>query len=377
MDREKAARNKKHTLQFQITLVVGIVLVFICAVLTVNSIYSADKNYGGLAELELHNFANDIDPDTMMEDEVTFADRLKAFSIQGVLVMLGAIGVSLVFIYWITGKMMRPLYRLTDSICRINEENLHQRLEGSAPTEEVSQLTESFNSMMDRLEKSFQVQRCFAANAAHELKTPLAAIKASLQVLQMDEHPEYAEYEEFTRDMEPCLERLVKTVDGLMFLASDTRETEDEKVRLKELLLQIKDQLDAKAGERQITIEVGGEEETVLGSPTLLYRGFYNLVENAVKYNVAGEKVWISIQQEMGRTAVEIADTGLGITPRDREFIFDAFYCADRSRSQKIEGTGLGLSIVKMIFDKFGCDIRVSGREEKGTKFTVLFPEET
>ena len=334
--------KKIRTLQFQITLVVGILLVAVSIILTVNSIYSANNYYGLLQDYEGESIellpeiaASEAiyDPEMIEEDKVTFADMMISFSVQGLVVMFVTIAASLLIVYWITGKMLRPLYRLTDSIRIIDEKHLHKRLEKVPSTEEIDQLTRSFNSMMDRLEESFLVQKRFAANAAHELKTPLAVMKTGLQVLKIDDEPSLEDYEEVTDGMEQSLDRLINTVNSLMFLADEGLAEEFESNSLGELLETAVQQLAGKAEEKKVSVYMQCGDSSVIGSQTLLYRMFYNIIENAIKYNKEGGEIYVKAEQTDQTVTVQIKDTGVGMEPEDIKYIFDAFYRADKSRS--------------------------------------------
>lgn len=378
--------KKIRTLQFQITLVVGILLVAVSIILTVNSIYSANNYYGLLQDYEGESIellpeiaASEAiyDPEMIEEDKVTFADMMVSFSVQGLVVMFVTIAASLLIVYWITGKMLRPLYRLTDSIRIIDEKHLHKRLEKVPSTEEIDQLTRSFNSMMDRLEESFLVQKRFAANAAHELKTPLAVMKTGLQVLKIDDEPSLEDYEEVTDGMEQSLDRLINTVNSLMFLADEGLAEEFESNSLGKLLETAVQQLAGKAEEKKVSVYMQCGDSSIIGSQTLLYRMFYNIIENAIKYNKEGGEIYVKAEQKDQTVTVHIKDTGVGMEPEDIKYIFDPFYRADKSRSQQIQGSGLGMSIVKLIVGRCRGDIRIESEPDAGTTVEVQLPVNT
>lgn len=378
--------KKIRTLQFQLTLVVGILLVAVSIILTVNSIYSANNYYGLLQDYEGESIellpeiaASEAiyDPELIEEDKVTFADMMISFSVQGLVVMFVTIAASLLIVYWITGKMLRPLYRLTDSIRIIDEKHLHKRLEKVPSTEEIDQLTRSFNSMMDRLEESFLVQKRFAANAAHELKTPLAVMKTGLQVLKIDDEPSLEDYEEVTDGMEQSLDRLINTVNSLMFLADEGLAEEFESNSLGKLLETAVQQLAGKAEEKKVSVYMQCDDSSIIGSQTLLYRMFYNIIENAIKYNKEGGEIYVKTEQKDHAVTVQIKDTGVGMEPEDIKYIFDPFYRADKSRSQQIQGSGLGMSIVKLIVGRCRGDIRIESEPDAGTTVEVQLPVNT
>lgn len=394
--------KKRYSLQWQLTVMSGIILTLACVILTANSIYNARHYYGGWLEAMIEEgvygneaggtgqyreaeYTDAYDPSLIKEDKVTLMDTMRSFSVQGIFVMAGVLVVSLLFIYWLTGKMLRPLHTLTDTICRIDEENLNERLEGYEGSREVRQLTKSFNSMMERLENSFQIQKRVAANAAHELKTPLAVMKSSLQVLEMDEEPAEEDYREFAQDIKLSLERLILTVDSLLFLAKEQVEAK-ETICLEEVLKQVAADLMVRAQERHVNLKLDCGPQKITGSHTLIYRGFYNIIENAIKYNKPQGEVLIEtgeLTDKSGGPAhtglnephvyVSVRDTGTGIAKEDIPYIFDAFYRGDKSRSQAVSGAGLGLSIVRQIFDNSSAKIQVSSEVGKGTEIKVIF----
>lgn len=367
--------RKKRTLQFQITLSMGILLVIVCAVLTANSIYSASRNYGDFHKLmaEIPDGTMTVDPNTYNVDTVTFADAMHNFSAQGLAVMAGVILVALILTYWLTGRLIRPLGELTGAICKIDEENLHERVDVKTSTREVEALSKSFNSMLDRLEASFKIQKRFAANAAHELKTPLAVIKSSLQVLELDEQPALEDYAEFTNDTRQCLDQLIKTVDSLLFLANEHADGSDGTIHLKDMLIRVVSALRAKALAGNVAVSVSGGDAVVQGNPTLIYRVFYNIVENAIKYNHKSGYVHIQLEMQEGRPQVSVTDDGPGMSPETVKNIYEPFYRGDASRSQEIEGSGLGMSIVRTIIERYGAHIEIHSKENEGTTVKILF----
>ena len=360
----KRGMKRRNTLQLQITAIVGLILLFACLILTGNSLLSAHNYYGDYASLLEEGM---VEYDTALPEgtlppaidpAVTYQNAAMRFSKQSVLAMviigLSALGLT----YRAVGKTLRPLKRLTDSV-------------PDGAQGEVLVLTESFNGMLDRLEEAFLIQKSFAANAAHELKTPLAVIKSSLQVLEMNPHPETADYQEFMEDTGKSLERIIKTVEGLLSLANLASVETDQKAEVSALIRQAVQELSGKAKSAQVEMSVFCEEAEVNGNPSLLYRAFYNLIENAIKYNRVGGKVRIAIKPDKEHVMVQITDNGIGIEAEAVGHIFEPFFRADQSRSQKIPGSGLGLAVVKMILDKHEGEISVESQAGKGTRIQI------
>ena len=371
--------KRKKSLQWQITTLVGVILIVTCVILTVNSIYSARNYYGNWAEIyeDSADFSmltenDDVKADSLQEDEITFVDVMRDFSEQGILAMAFAIIISLALVYWLTGKKMNPLRRLTADIHAIDE-TMNRSLKVYGGSAEVELLTDSFNGMMERLDCAFQVQKRFSANAAHELKTPLAAMKTTLQVLEMEAEPSKEDYEEFVQDVKYSLDRLIGTVDHLLMLSGKEIKNVKEPVRPRELLVQAVNQLKAKAEEMNVAVDISGSDGIITGNKELFYRGFYNLIDNAIKYNKRNGHVRITIGTEGKQNFVSIADSGIGMNEQTLQNVFEPFFRADESRSQKIPGSGLGMSIVRQIFDTYEAEIQVESREGEGTTIKIFF----
>ena len=257
----------------------------------------------------------------------------------------------------------------------VDDRNLDKRVELKRTQGEVGVLADAFNSMLERLEDAFLIQKSFAANAAHELKTPLAVIKSSLQVLEMTPNPEIADYKEFMQDTDTSLNRIIKTVEGLLALANLRDIPMDQRVELYTLLQQAVQELAKKARSSQVKLSMGQPVSGfVYGNPSLLYRAFYNLIENAIKYNRRDGDITVSMDMNGKCAVIQVADTGYGIGQEDLVHIFEPFYRADKSRSQRIPGSGLGLAVVKMILDKHGGKIEVVSELNQGSTFKIYLP---
>lgn len=363
---------KKWPLRLKITLLVGLVLTLACLTLTLNSIFSAQGYYGilegGIAIEQLPE--NEF---VVAGDASPYSLATRRFSLQGVVVMLMTIVLSVAATYWLTGRLLRPLATLTSSIRLIDEERLHRRVELPEASGEVRQLTESFNGMMERLEGAFEIQKNFAANAAHELKTPLAILKTSLQVLEMDEEPELEDFQEFTQAAKASLNRLEGTVDALLSLNCGAGEGEWKEVEPGRLVELIFSELETRAKDAGISLARNGSCPPVRGDQTLLYRVLFNLIENAVKYNRRGGQVTVTLSDEGGCSRIRVDDTGIGMPAEAVCHAFEPFYRADQSRSQKIPGSGLGLAVVKTIVEKYHGEISLNSTEGVGTTVNVTF----
>lgn len=368
---------KKWTLQTRLTFIVGIILLSVCVLLTTNALFSAHTYYGNYAAL-IESGQVEIDPILMDENELILEDpsefyreASQKFSMQSLVFMIFIVLLAVGCTYLIAGQILSPLKKLTESVQEVNNDNLDKRISTEGIQGEMLELANSFNGMLERLEESFLIQKSFAANAAHELKTPLAIIKTSLQVLEMSPQPTERDYQEFMSDTNESLGRIIKTVEGLLALASMESAAVSEHVDLRPLLEQVIQELSGQAEMKGVSLSIVGDGEVVYGNSSLLYRAFFNLIENAIKYNRLKGTVVVTMEQDRKVVRIRVEDTGLGISKNALPHIFESFYREDSSRSQEIPGSGMGLAIVKMILERHDAVIKVTSETNKGTVFVI------
>ena len=371
---------KRCTLQIRLMVIVGLILLSSCLLLTANSLLAARTYYGDYAMLIESGLA-EIDPawhdEIQVDQALVVPDGLyqyasNRFSVQMVLGMALIVALGLAATYFATGRMLRPLKELTRSVRAVDDRNLDRRVPLEKARGEALALSESFNRMLDRLEDAFLVQKRFASDAAHELKTTLAVIKSSLQVLEMNPDPQTEDYREFMQNTGASLERIIETVDGLLALANLSAASTDEPVELGALLAQAVEELAAPARAAGVDLALTVRAEAaVRGNSSLLYRALFNLIENAVKYNRPGGTVAVLLEGGGEKAVISVRDTGVGIEADALRHVFEPFYRADPSRSQSIPGSGLGLAIVKSILDRHGGRIEAASEAGRGSTFTV------
>lgn len=385
----------KISLRWRVTLLTGALLALCSLGITLFSIYNAGKTYvpaidtyitvaaiplksaiattpaPSVGWMELVPSESEmvlLQKDLIPAAQVTNAFNKSGFVFFGVFTTVGMIAV-----YFIMGRALKPVGRLSTEISEITAHNLSSTLSPVESKDEISQLTQSFNLMLERLRGAFAQQKRFTASAAHELKTPLATIKASIQVLNMDAEPSIAEYRENNRILEASVDCLSAMVDQLLFLAWEGEDGEiQEEISLKDMVEAIYEEVAPLYEEKEIQWEISGTEGVFLGNEALFYRAIYNLIENACKYNIAKGLVQIAIVEEPTAVQLSIRDSGVGIGAEDLPLIFEAFYRADPSRSSEVSGSGLGLSIAKSILERSGATLRVESELGDGTCFTVL-----
>lgn len=385
----------KMSLQWRVTLLTAIVLVISSIALSVLAMMNARKtlispfhdliditetNNGILIQMKNDSNKTDTSEDDFIQSGPTASQELQKakqnFDATTILFcfLLTVVGTGAVF--FTTGRALKPVRTLSQQISKIDEHNLTQRLPERSSNDEVSQLTVCFNHALDRLEDAFERQKRFSASAAHELKTPLATIKAGIQVLSMDENGTLSEYQDNARMTEASVDRLAKIVNDLLILAasSETTETQKETIYLDVMFETIFEDLSIIYENREITYHIDCDAITIYGNAALLYRAFYNFIENSYKYNTEKGTISIRCSETEDGIKIDIEDTGMGIPSEHLPFIFDAFYRVDGSRSRKTAGSGLGLSIAKSIIERHEGTINVSSEYKKGTKFTIQFP---
>lgn len=284
------------------------------------------------------------------------------------LVAVMGMGVS----YYVAGRALMPVQRLSQAAENISAQNLQMRLPDCEVPDEIGNLTRSFNEMLARLEQAFEGQRQFSSNVAHELKTPLATMKLCMQTARLEESCD----EEFLDVTERSIDRLSGVVDDLLLLTNDALVRQREPLSLPRMLEAIVAELSPLYGDKglQIAYDFPQEEAIVSANSSLTHHLFSNLIENGMKYNVPQGALTLAVAIKEGYLEVTVADSGVGIPAEALPHLFEPFYCVDPSRSRKLGGAGLGLSIANNIAEKHGWIIRVESPGETGASFTVSIP---
>jgi len=367
----------KITLRLKITVLTAVSLTAMCVCLTAISIYNTNVFYEPITYIADKQPINVIVSENVDLQNITNIDDIKVidgiflgsreiFKTQSIISAVIIIIIGTVISYFITGRTLKPLNTLADKIEEIDENNLNAQNIPTLNGGEVARLTKSFNNMLEKLDRAFHAKKLFASNAAHELKTPLANILTTIEVMQMDDKPSVEEYEEVIEITKENVDRLTVIVQDLLRFNADLDDGLCERIQTNELFEKIVVDLSKNIEEKNISVSINGNIE-IYGEKTLLERAFYNLVLNAVKYNRDNGEIKIAATKD----EIIIEDTGIGIPIENIPQIFDPFYCVDKSRSRSLGGNGLGLSIAKQIFDKHNMAITVSSEENKGTKIFI------
>ena len=296
--------------------------------------------------------------------------------------------------YFLTKKTLTPLQKLTSEVSQIQAQNLSTQLAVPNSKDEIAQLTSSFNEMLTRLDNAFSTQKQFSANAAHELRTPLAVLQTNLEVFEKKQEPEMVEYQQLFTMIKEQTARLSQLVGTLLDMTNLKSVPRTDHVSLEELVDEVFCDLDPVAEKAGISIHfndsasqdwhtdvhtpdasaLNNNIRNITGSYVLLYRAVYNLVENAIKYNRPHGSVSVSVKQENGQAMVLVTDTGIGISPENQKKIFDPFFRVDKSRSRAMGGAGLGLALVDSIAKEHGGTVKVLESSETGSTIALMLP---
>jgi heavy metal sensor kinase len=274
-------------------------------------------------------------------------------------------------------RALKPVDRMAETARRISAEHLAARLEDTGANDELSRLAHTLNAMLERLDASFHQIRQFSADASHELQTPLTILRGEIEVaLRTLRDPD--EYQRVLKSALEEIDRLTRLVEGLLLLAradAGVLRMDHQSVDLAQLVEDVYRQAKILADARNIRLLLGEMEPlSIQGDYERLRRVLLNLVDNGIKYTPAGGRVTLALQREGQWASFQVADSGIGLSPEDRERIFERFYRSAEARSQGEGGSGLGLCIARSIVEAHGGRIQVESTPGQGSTFTVLLP---
>lgn len=369
---------RKLSLRWRLTMTTALLVAAACLLLNLLVSRSAVMRIDEIGEYIIEVEAVGQDPLIIGVDGTDLSEQVRqakdTFRVQSALATMAIILGSSLFTWFLTGRALAPLREFSDRMETIQAQNLSEPLKEPATQDEVARLTRSFNGMLERLDRAFTAQRQFSANAAHELRTPLAVMQTSLEVLQKREQPSVEEYADAVRMAAEQTGRLSHLVSTLLEMTELQTVQRTDHIALSALIEEVICDLAQIAGERQVTlIQMPGEAE-VTGSDPLLYRAVYNLVENAIKYNRPGGSVTVGVRTENDTAIVSVMDTGIGIDRGSWESVFEPFVRVDKSRSRALGGVGLGLALVRDIAVQHGGSVRIAHSSDKGTEMLLTLP---
>ncbi len=278
--------------------------------------------------------------------------------------------------YFISGHALRPIREFSDKIEEVQAQNLSDSRIDENNVKELNQLGISYNKMLERLSEAFEIQRQFSANAAHELRTPLALMQVQLDLYNSASHPgndaDTLQTIKMVTEQNDKLKRMVKTLLDMSELQTVGR---DDKIILDAIVEEVLADLEPLAVEKNIKLIGKCEDATMIGSDILIYRLVYNLVENAIKYNHPLGQVTVTAYQRNKHIYLSVEDTGSGIPKELRERVFEPFFRVDKSRSRELGGVGLGLAFVREIVRVHDGSICIKSGKTGGTIFEVTFAQ--
>ena len=381
---------KRMSLQWRLTCITTLCIAIICGCLTmfvykngvhyIDSLQDAVESQGN----EKGNKSDEIYISIPDDNWDEFADE---FSVQVynnkadykrnsliITVLLALLGG--VVTYFISGHALRPIREFSDKIEEVQAQNLSDSRIEENNVKELNQLGISYNKMLERLSEAFEIQRQFTANAAHELRTPLALMQVQLDLYNSASHPgndaDTLQTIKMVTEQNDKLNRMVKTLLDMSELQTVGR---DDKIILDAIVEEVLADLEPLAVEKNIKLIGKCEDATMIGSDILIYRLVYNLVENAIKYNHPLGQVTVTAYQRNKHVYLSVEDTGSGIPKELRERVFEPFFRVDKSRSRELGGVGLGLALVREIVRVHDGSICIKSGKTGGTIFEVTFAQ--
>ena len=382
-------KKRFHTsLQLKLTLLLSLLMIVSCVLMYFFISHSAVSGMDGLQNYMIKVDPQDgdspitfnVDPKALFPQfEQEIQETKEDFLLRSVIATTIIILLSSVCTYFLTKKTLTPLQRLTSEVSQIQAQNLSTQLAVPNSKDEIAQLTSSFNEMLARLDNAFSTQKQFSANAAHELRTPLAVLQTNLEVFEKKQEPEMVEYQQLFTMIKEQTARLSQLVGTLLDMTNLKSVPRTDQVSLEELVDEVFCDLDPVAEKAGISIHFDDSSSQdshtdVTGSYVLLYRAVYNLVENAIKYNRPNGSVTVSVKEKNSQVMILVKDTGIGISPENQKKIFDPFFRVDKSRSRAMGGAGLGLALVDSIAREHGGSVKVLESNEKGSIIALMLP---
>lgn len=280
--------------------------------------------------------------------------------------------------YYISGKGLVSLIELNAKIKNSSVDTLSDELALPLAKDEISDLTKSFNQMKRQLNESFVFQKQFSGNVAHELRTPLTVLKTKLAVFQRKELELSKETAVLVADLSKQVQRLIEMVEKLLQLTNDYQLGEESQILVSDLFENILADLGPMIKEKELIVTSQVTDQMITGDLDLLYQGFYNLLENSVKFNHQGGGIELSVNETLTASQISITDTGIGIPKEYREAVFQSLFRVDEGRDRKVGGSGLGLAIVQKIISKHQGKIEIVSNPQanQGTRVIVSLPKE-
>ncbi len=379
---------RRMSLQWRITCITALCIVVICGCLTMfvyqNGVYyidslqdavesqgdddgsGSDAIYISIPDDKWDEFTNEFSVQ-VYNNKADY--KRNSLIISVLLALLGGVAA-----YFISGHALRPIREFSNKIEEVQAQNLSDSRIEENNVKELNQLSISYNKMLERLSDAFEIQRQFTANAAHELRTPLALMQVQLDLYNSTGHPgNDADTLQTIRMITEQNDKLSRMVKALLDMSELQTLGRDDRIIMDAIVEEALADLEPLAQKNKIKLSGKCGDATMTGSDILIYRLVYNLVENAIKYNHEGGLVTVTVYQKEKCIYLSVEDTGSGIPKELRERVFDPFFRVDKSRSRELGGVGLGLALVREIVRVHDGSITIRSNPAGGTVFEVVF----
>ena len=376
----KRIKNVKNTIVFK--LILSIILIFIVMTATSNYIigkYQENRiqDIGEKIVMEETNKGNKDYFIVLEDSKLKSTKEIKNFS----LIVIGstiALG-SLVY-YFLVSRSLKPLKELKEKVQEIDIDKVdsEEKIYMEGQSQEIEELSLAFQKSLDKIYGSYAREKALSSSIAHELNTPVAVMKSSLEIYLMKNKLEDQELKELLDNFDENIDRISKIIESLLFL--NRRENAiSRKFDIKDLVEEIVFDLEDLAEEKNVNLISKMRSREIYTSDILLERVLYNLGKNAIAYNKDGGLVVFDFAEDDENYFIYVIDTGLGIDEEEKEKVFDLFYRVDESRNKKTGGYGIGLNLVKNIVEKLGGQVLIrdnlnENNEIRGSVFEVRLP---
>ncbi|RDY20573.1 sensor histidine kinase [Criibacterium bergeronii] len=374
--------KKTLSLQWKLTLTTALLVIIVCLTLSYSIsktaiLYMDEIENSVIAVFPKEIFKNpssenielNIDPSENISEKIK--DTQSGFWGKSLLITAIITCISSIIVYFLVGYFLKPLKKFNKQLQNIQVKNLQEPIPLTSNSVEIVKITDTFNEMLKRINDAFSVQKQFSANAAHELRTPIAVMQTQIEVLKKNDNSDISDYKDVTNMVATQTERLSQVIDILLEMTQLQTAEKRDIISLYELIEEVICDLSAVAEQKNVEIIQKSGDTKLLGNEMLIYRAIYNLIENAIKYNIEGGNVSVEIEEDEKYAKVIVIDTGKGIDKNNWKQIFEPFFRVDKSRSRSMGGAGLGLALVKEIALRHAGDVCVVNSNNNGTKIEL------
>lgn len=374
--------KKTLSLQWKLTLTTALLVIIVCLTLSYSIsktaiLYMDEIENSVIAVFPKEIFKNNssenielnIDPSENISEKIK--DTQSGFWGKSLLITAIITCISSIIVYFLVGYFLKPLKKFNKQLQNIQVKNLQEPIPLTSNSVEIVKITDTFNEMLKRINDAFSAQKQFSANAAHELRTPIAVMQTQIEVLKKNYNSDISDYKDVTNMVATQTERLSQVIDILLEMTQLQTAEKKDMISLYELIEEVICDLSAVAEQKNVEIIQKSGDAKLLGNEMLIYRAIYNLIENAIKYNIEGGNVSVEIEEDEKYAKVIVIDTGKGIDKNNWKQIFEPFFRVDKSRSRSMGGAGLGLALVKEIALRHAGDVCVVNSNNNGTKIEL------